>query len=215
MNQVADQPKPTTQLITELDLGSSQRRPASQAAELQIAITRPLVDADLTAIQNPPASAAPQTPQGLVHLRHTHHNLARLVAEGKSPTEAAVLSGYSAGYIGSLQNDPAFAELVHYYSIQKETLFVDALARLRAIGIDAAEKLQELMSTKTDWSARELMEVIEMTIVKPATAKMVAQAGVGRPAGGGVVLNLDVNFVGVKPAGPPTLEAKFSDITPE
>lgn len=165
---------------------------------------------DLAAIQSPPPVAAGA--QQVKTLRHSHHRLAELIAKGASGAEISLTTGYSASYISIIQGDPAFAELIAYYESQKQTIFVDAMERLRVVGLDAAEKLHEqLHDSDVVWTKRELMELIDMTVVKPATAK----TGTGAVQAPGTGLSLEVRFVGAQPREvPPTIEAIFSE-TPQ
>lgn len=115
------------------DLPRSGRRPA----ELDIEILRELGEADM-------AMPSPEVqPPAIAKIRHQHHLLARLLAEGKRPIEASAISGYSPSRISILQNDPAFQELVEYYKAQVEQAFVGAQERLAALGISTLEELQE------------------------------------------------------------------------
>lgn len=202
----------STELLTELDLGSGRGGRAGQGrAGLELSVVRALVTADLPAIQHPPAVAAP-APQ-VKALRHSHHRLAELLCKGIPQVEVSRISGYSQSYISSIQGDPAFAELVAYYSAQKESIFVDAQERLRALGLDATEKLHEqLHDPNKSWTPGQLMELIDMALVKPATAKNQFQ-GPGPSAGG---FSLEVKFVGAGlKESPLTIDANYTETSQE
>jgi hypothetical protein len=114
---------------------------------------RDLVPADLALIED---GGAAEKPQRLTRLRDSHHRLARLIAAGKTHTDAGAMAGYSVGSIGRLMEDPAFLDLVAVYrKVVKEELeeYVDlATANLirgeRIIGdsLEAASDREEPLS---------------------------------------------------------------------
>lgn len=201
-------------LVDELDLGSARGGKAGQGRdELTVEVVRPLTTDDLPAIMNPPPVAA-----GLPvikSLRHSHHRLAELIAQGKPSAEIGLVTGYSQSYITNIQGDPAFAELVAYYEGQKASIFVDAVERLRLLGLDATEKLHGKLNDETEfWSKRELMELIELALA-PSLPARPGQGGFGPGAAPGTNLSLEVKFVGARPAeGTPVVDASFVDVTP-
>ncbi len=207
MNQV--QPSEATQaLLTEFDLGSARGGKAGiNAPPLTVDIIRPLTTDDLPAIANPPAVAARGT--SLQTIRHSHHQIAQLLVEGKPLAEINLVTGYSISRISDMQNDPAFAELVAYYSHQREAIFASAQERLRNLGLDATEKLHEHLHDPTKvWSHRELMEVIKLALPAETSIKQPASNTVNVSAEGGGAL--EIKFVGARPAesGP------MIDVTP-
>lgn len=84
-----------------------------------------------------------QQQQPLLRLRASHHNLARLLAEGTSPGEAAALVGMCPSRVSVLQNDPAFRELMTFYAGRRDELLIDVNGRLKALTLDAIEVLHE------------------------------------------------------------------------
>lgn len=198
-------------LLAELDLGSARGGKAGiNRAPLAVSVVRPLGEADLPAIANPPPVSAGIP--ALKSIRHSHHRLAQLVAEGKPGVEIAFTTGYSQSYISNLQGDPAFEELVAYYAEMRKEVFVDAQERLRLLGLDATEKLHEqLLDPNATWSHRELMEVIEMALPE---AKSKGKGEAQAPQGGGH-LQLEVKFVGAQPIEGKTIETSYTDVTPK
>lgn len=205
----------TSNLITDLDLGSAR---GVKAAPLEISVIRALTEADLPVLANPPPAI--QTGLGLKELRHSHHRIAQLIAQGMSHVDIAFTTGYSASRISILKGDPAFAELVDYYSQQRDTIFLDTIERAKTLGLDALEKLHEKLLDPTEpWTKRELLEVANYaapsmgipTGGKNGTA--VAQGGATVPP-----VSLTIKFVGpsVGPGpGGPTLEAEFNQVESE
>ncbi len=201
----------STELVTELNLGSARGGKAGSREPLVVQAVRGLTEADLPAIANPPVigSAKPN----IAALRHSHHRLAQLLAEGKEQQEVSLLTGYSQSYISTIQRDPAFADLTTYYTSQRDTVFIDAAERMKVLGLDAAEKLQErLHDQATEFSNRELMEVIELAL-GPSLAPKAAPL----PGGASASLSLEVKFISApsRAEGPqgPTLEGTFTDLT--
>lgn len=194
------------ELLTELNLGSGVGG-RKIATPLHIDLIRPLANSDLAAIQNPPAGTAiiPMVKQ----LRHSHHRLAELIAAGRPPAEIAIITGYSPSYISGLKGDPTFNELIAYYEFQKREIFADAMERLKYLGLDAVEKLHErLNDPDKNWSNKELMDLVEMSLVAPAQAKPIpGQFGSNNSAN----LMLEVKFVGATPKDGPVFDAKFTE----
>ena len=158
-------------------------------------IVRGLEPKDLALLASPPPVAAP-TGQ-LSRLSHSHHQLAQLLARGVPGVEASLITGYSQSRISVLRTDPAFQELLEHYGAQRELANIDVLDRMRALGIDSLEELQARLESNPDgFSARELMELTELLLVKGRAAPGSRQGGGpsgGAGTGAGVVLN--VKFV--------------------
>ena len=98
----------------------------------------------------------------VLRLRHTHHMLARAVAEGKSNIEAAALTGYAPQTVASLRGDPAFAELVAHYKVQVDDLFASIQDRIGALGVSFLDELQHRLETKPEsFSIGQLQKLAE------------------------------------------------------
>lgn len=129
----------------------------------------------------------------LKQIRHSHHRLAELLAQGTDQVEASRLTGYNNAYISVLQTDPTFKELITYYSVQKEQTFVDVIERMRSLGLSTLDELQSrLESDPSSYSNRELMEQAELTLIKPMAASR-GQIQPGQAGNTGVSVN--VKFV--------------------
>ena len=125
----------------------------------EIVAMRPLRATDLE-LSGPTVVAQP-----VVKIRSRHHALAQLLAEGRSNTEAGLLTGYSASRISILKADPAFAELLAHYSEQQQQAYVNVHERLAALGINAVEELQERLELNPEeFSKKELMEVASLAL---------------------------------------------------
>lgn len=185
------------EIIEVLDLGSARGGQKPESGPLLCEVVRSLTQADLPRLIEPQGVASPR--QEISRLRSSHHSLARILALGESQTDAALATGYSISYISILQSDPTFKGLVEYYREEREALFVDAIQRLRSLGIDAVEEIQaRLAEDPAGWTKRELMDLARLTLVDP----MRSSGGVGdsRPQGG---VTVNVQFVDRKPRGGP------------
>lgn len=102
--------------------------------------------------------AAPQ----IKEFRERHHALARLIAEGRKPGEAALLQRYSQSRMSVLLADPAFMELVAHYREMVNEEFVDFQKKLGELALDAAMILQSRMEDKPD----EMSDALVLQIVQ-------------------------------------------------
>jgi hypothetical protein len=176
----------TDDLLSELDLGSARGK---RKGPLEIEILRPLVEEDLPLLISPPPVKAP--PSSILSIRHSHHQLAQLLARGDcTQTEAALITGYSLSYISILKTDPAFAELLSQYQEERKEIFVDVLERMKVLGLSTLDELQRRLEEMPEgWSRRELMEMAELMLVKPHQGRASA-AGAPAPA-----VSVNVKFV--------------------
>lgn len=193
-------------LVSELDLGSA-RGARHKGPPLTVEVLGHITAEDLPALAGRQQAAIPSAPQRLVQLRHAHHQLARLLAQGVEQNEIALITGYSPSYISNIQNDPQFADLMATYSSERELAFVDVLERMKSLGLTCLEELQERVSLEPEkWSPRELMELAELLLVKPSR---------GAPAGSGVANANASVAINVKFVGAPANTENVIDITPE
>lgn len=175
-------------LVTELDLGSAtgHRR---RAEPVTVQIVRGLTPADL------PTLATPMAPAPAIQvsaLRHSHHQLAQLLARGMSQEEASLITGYSPAYISKMKTtDRAFSELLDHYGTEREAVFVDVLERMKALGLSTLDELQARLAEEPEaWSRRELMEMAELMLVKPG-----ARGAPGGGSGATPAVSVNVKFV--------------------
>lgn len=184
-------------ILEDVVIGSARGRKPKEAT---FHVVRELTRADLDLLVNPPPKGLVTRP--LAAMRTAHHNLARLVAEGIKGVEISARTGYSQSWISILQQDPAFQELVAYYSEQREEAFVDFQQRLASFGLTCMEELQaRLEEDPKNVKWRELLEAMQMALDRSVTPN-------ARPSQGGGSLNLKIEFVGKD-------DGKIVDITPE
>lgn len=167
---------------------------------------RDLTPADAQAIIDGVGVTESLTP--LTRLRHTHHELARLLAEGRPAVEVSAITGKSQSWISTLKRDPAFADLVEYYRVQKDAVYLDVHARLAGLGTDAVNELQHRLDVDPDkLTTREVMEIAELALDRSvAPPKGGANAG---PAGTAIAaVQVNVAFVAAKPHPTDTEDAE-------
>lgn len=195
-------------LVRRIELGKG---PGRAKAELGVEFVRELGEADLPAIQR---ARGPKASEGgaLLRLRHSHHQLAQLLARGVEETEASLTTGYSRAYISTLKRDASFQELVVGYEAQREELFADTVRRMSSLGLSALDELQaRLDEDGASWTKRELMELADLCLVK-------GRAPAGAPAGAGVGgLKVEINFVEPPAAGAagPVIDLPFAEVEGE
>lgn len=195
------------ELIEILDLGSA-RGGRRLEAPLEVEVVRSLGEDDLRILAEPVDSPR----QSIAKLRSSHHALARQLAMNGSVTEASLATGYSIPYISNLAgHDPTFKELVAEYRNERQALFVDAIKRLRSLGIDAVEELQDRLAQEPEgFTKNELMGLAKMALVD--TLPRGGSGGGEGPAGG-----TTVNIKFVAPGGPsgPTITLDPIDVKSE
>lgn len=185
--------------LAELEDMTFPRPRGNRPEPLAIEVLRVLELKDLQAL----GTSVVAVPQRLLQIRQPHHQLARTLCEGKEIVEASLITGYAPGTISQLLNDPAFQELMCYYGTQREQVFVDTLERLKSLGLTSHEELQRRLDEAPEkFTNTQLMELVEMALLKPEVAKaMSRQAPSNGPA-----TNIQVTFVASEP--------RALDITP-
>jgi len=181
-------------LLAILDLGPANGK---RAREVPCEIVRPLAAADIPALMAPPP---PQVPKSKTqYLRHRHQQLAQLVARGVPEIEIAALTGYSVSWLSqTINHDQTFMALVAHYRSVGEIAFTDLIARMKNLGISAAEELQARIDEAPEgWSKRELMELMDRT-----GGILLKGQGLSAPAAAAAPVTVNLNFV--KPPATPT-----------
>lgn len=192
-------------LLEELVLGTAAggRR---KAAPLEVARVRALTSEDVPLLQAPPNVNLPIRP--LQTIRHSHHQLARLIASGKPDQEISLITGYSPSYISSLKGGQDFADLISYYGAQKELIFVETMERLKIVGLNTLDELQRRFDEAPEqFTNTQLMELIDLTLIKPTKA----QVGLA-PAGSSGPVTVNVQFVSGAQRAPQVLEGTSREV---
>ena len=144
-----------------MDLQLDILRTSGRAAvQLEFSEAGPLTDADLAALALPRDSKPP----ALVRLSQRHHALARVLASGTGPGEAAIICGYDISRVSILQSDPTFQELLKFYSAQVDAQYANLHESLSALSVDAAEELRDrLENNPADLSTGALIDIVKMS----------------------------------------------------
>lgn len=138
-----------------LDLRTTGRAAKPVSAEFE----RELDLDDILSLQEERGVKAPPVRE----FRERHHALARLIAEGKKPGEAAILMRYTQSRMSVLLDDPAFKELVEHYRGLVQEQFVDFQRKLAEVSTDALHLLQERLEDKGDEvSDAMLLRIVEV-----------------------------------------------------
>lgn len=179
----------------------SLARSGRVAETVHYEILRELVPDDLTSL----APVDKSTPL-IKQIRYSHHQAAKMVADGMSGIEISAVTGYSGSRISILKNDPSFQELVAFYHEQALAQYGDIHKRLAAFGFSCLEEAQErLEANPENFSLKELREWMNTVLDRSvAPSKVTSPAmGAGGPGSG---VSLVVNFVRPDPAPGPILE---------
>ena len=130
------------------------------AAPLTVEVEAEIGDDDLLMLAEARGTTAPK----IMKLRERHHALARHIAEGKKPGEAALLCRYSQSRVSILLDDPAFQDLVSHYRDEVNREFVDFQRKLAELGVDAAHELQDrLEEAPEDLADSLLLRLVEVS----------------------------------------------------
>lgn len=153
-----------------------------------MAIVRELTPEDLTQVD---VRKRPANFPSLNRIRHNHHHVARLVAEGRSYTEISVLTGFSPGRVGTLVNDPAFDELVTYYREQHDEIYADVHRRIAELGLSAMDEIQERLEEAPEkFSVGQLMDLMKDAMDRTLAPNKSVQGG-----GGAAPPSIQITFV--------------------
>lgn len=122
-------------------------------------VERELDLGDLAALDEPAGTKAP----ALTRISERHHRLARMLAEGMSPCEAAVACGYVLSRVSVLQADPSFKELVRMYRARVEEVYIGLHEKLKDLaGCATDELLHRLEETPDDIDTSELVKIVAL-----------------------------------------------------
>ena len=154
-------------------------------------------------------------PQSVVaRLRHSHHLLARSLAEGKSNIQAAAISGYTPGTVTSLKNDPAFQELVTHYREQVSDLFEQIQDRLGALGLSFLDELQHrLEQDPGQFSIGQLRGLAESLLDRSVAPQKGQKAGQG--IAGPAAISVNIKFAEATQNTQRTIELRAEGAPPK
>ena len=130
--------------------------PGRKAADLRAEVVRPLRASDLAFL----ATNRETAPLSLKRLSDRHHGLARLIAAGTPPGEAAVIMRYDNARVSVLQGDPAFKELIEFYRAKVDDAFDVTVEHMAGLTRDAILELRDRLEEAPDvFTNKELREL--------------------------------------------------------
>lgn len=180
------------------------RRPR-RGGKIEYRVLRELGEADATLLESSALPSVGAVTPPIQRLRNTHHLLARLLAEGRSQTEASLATGYSISRVSLLTRDPMFQELVAHYRAMKEAQYLDVHARLASLGLSTIDELQERLETEPEsFRHRELMELAQLCLDRSVTKAPKPPAAA-----------ITVNFVDPGRNTGPVSDVSFEEVPPE
>lgn len=141
------------------DLFRTRGRARADVAAVQV---RELEEADLHALAT--TERATKAPP-LKRLAERHHALARCLASGMEPGNAAIVCGYDRSRVSILQADPAFKELVTFYAADVQEKYMDLHGVLAGLSLDAAMELRERLEAdmQADDKSISVGQLMELT----------------------------------------------------
>lgn len=102
-------------------------------------------------------------PPPLQRVRDTHHAVARLVADGLKDVEVSAITGMCQSRISILKGDPAFQELLVFYSEEKRKEYVDIHRRLGLLSAEALSGLLMRLEARGDTlPTKELVSIAKL-----------------------------------------------------
>lgn len=131
------------------------------AKPVSATFVRELDSADIALLGEEKGSKAPP----LKRLSERHHALARCLAQGMAPGDAAITCGYVASRVSILQADPAFQELLAFYRQDVNSKYLDMHSVLAGLSLDAAMELRERLETDVEAEEKKVSvgQLIELT----------------------------------------------------
>ena len=157
------------------ELGAPKLHPArgrKPLVGLSVGEPRPLTTEEVALALAEPVPLPTSMSVPLQKIRSRHHQLAQLLAMGKTDWETSLALGYSPSRISVLKADPTFRELLAFYERQQQDLHLDISARLTGISMEALETLQQRLDDDPDeFSNRELMDLAELSLDRSGYGK--------------------------------------------
>ena len=183
-------------------LGGMQTDGSPAGAPLFLEVLRELSEADLR------ETAAPAELLQIKELKSAHHGVARLLAQGRSLADTAVITGYSIGYLSRLRQNPAFQELQQHYGLVEDFATADVLQQMQDVGLEALSILRERQELEPEkFSTGQLQENIRLLLLEPQKHAALRAGGVANaPA-----VSIPITFVQAPGAGAlGAIEAEYS-----
>lgn len=149
-----------------IDINSLKLGRGRSPANLEIAYSRDLAVEDMIELSTTNAGIKAI---GIKDIKQSHHQLARLLAQGVLDNiEVSVICGIAPNRIAILKGDPTFVELLDYYKSMEAQQYsvarADMHTRLASLGFDSIETLHNrLADAPDDFSIDQLLKITEAT----------------------------------------------------
>lgn len=115
---------------------------------VRVEVVREIREADLALLGQQPTAVRNGTT--LRRLRDSHHQVAKLAADGLKPAEISALTGYTLSRVYVFLSDPAFKELISFYRENKEKEYTDFHGRMAQFGMDVLQELHQRLDEDPD-----------------------------------------------------------------
>lgn len=131
--------------------------PGRRPLDLEYEVIRDMTEADIVALSSVDLGSAPDP---IKKLTDRHHALARLLAQGTSQDEAALILNYDVSRVSNLKNSPAFIELLAFYRKDVQREYVTTHKQLAGLARDAVMELRERLEEEPEkFSVNELLRI--------------------------------------------------------
>ena len=138
-------------------------------------IRRELTEIDLSA---PCAESETRAPQ-LQKLKTQHHQIARLIADGRNDAQVCAAVGVTPAWLSSLKADALFSQLVANYRDQVEARYLNTHEYLAIVAQkSAAELIERLEENPAEFDLDTLRKLIEMAADRTGHAPQTKSANV-------------------------------------
>ena len=192
------------------EIAAKERRGRPPKRHFSLSFVREATAEDIAAVNDAPANLLPVP--ATQTLRHRHHELARLLANGLSNVEAAAQTGYTPARIQQLRGDPAFEELLSHYAQLRDEEFVDAQKQLATLGRTAMGiLLDKLEADGLDAPYNSTTEIMKSAFDRSVAPSKAGGGARSDPGTSAPAVQLNVSFVAPKAERPFPL----IDITPQ
>jgi hypothetical protein len=177
-------------LLAQLDGALGFNVPREQ---LEIEFVKELTESEAAALR-----PARTKQQDLRVLRQSHHQLAKLLAQGRSPGDCALITGYTLGAIENLRNNGVFVELIGSYKVTEELIAADLAGQEAVLKFATLAKLQRLLEAEPEDGLKEFTIGQLQDQLKVLQSKVAGGPGF---APGGFAPSVNVSFVQGSPKG--------------
>ncbi len=197
-------------------------RLAISRQDFHIGSAIPLDEEDLRVlketIQTGTGPSGPADPGQVQKLRTSHHAVAQLFAKNLPLETVSIISGYTITNLMRLKSNPAFLELIAFYTVEEATANADMIERLKSMALDAVDVIHEKLleapeKIKIDELNKLLTTLLDRTGHGPvSTQKSVAVTATGTLAELRSVLGEGVTLRKARGAPATAIEAPVGEV---